>query len=94
VIGKQPRVEEHSIDGDALLSLVAAGRGISLHCEGSIQIAHPDLAALEIHDATGPTWMIYSACWRKDHANPALTSFLALLRAHRSMLSVGRIPDT
>jgi DNA-binding transcriptional LysR family regulator len=93
VLGKQPTTEEHAIDGEALLSLVAADRGVSLQCEGAIHASPAGLTALEVHDGMGPTWLTYSVCWRKQHTNPALPSFLALLRAHRSMLSPGRPPD-
>lgn len=94
VIGKKARTEEHAIGGEALLSLVAADRGVSLLCEGTSHAPHAGLATLEVHDGTGPTWLTYSVCWRKQHTNPALPSFLALLRAHRSMLPPGRTPDT
>ena len=92
--GRLPRVEDHAIGGEALLSLVAAGRGVTLQCESSVRTAYPGLVQLEVHDRTGSGWITYSACWKKGNTNPALPSFLALLRAHRSMLSPGRVPDT
>ena len=94
VLGKPPITEEHAIGAEALLSLVAADRGVSLHCEGTITAPPVGLAMLEVHDGMGPSWLTYSVCWKKQHINPALPSFLALLRAHRSLLSSGRIPDT
>jgi DNA-binding transcriptional LysR family regulator len=94
VVGKQARTEEHAIRPEALLSLVAANRGVSLQCESPIHDLPAGLVALEVHDGTGPTRLTYSACWTKQHTNPALACFLALLRAHRSVLSPGRVPDT
>lgn len=91
--GKLPRLEEHAIGTEALLSLVAAGRGITLLCEGAVRSTHPGLVQLEVHDRTGASWITYSALWKRQHANPALASFLALLRAHRSMLWPDRVPD-
>lgn len=93
-IGKQPKIEEHGVGGEALLSLIATGRGVTLMCEGTMRCPHPGVASLEVRDATGPTLMVYSACWRKDYANPVLTPFLELLRTHHSMLSAERRPDT
>jgi DNA-binding transcriptional LysR family regulator len=93
-IGKLPRVEEHAIGTEALLSLVAAGRGVTLQCEGTIRATHPGMVRLELHDRTGTSWITYSACWKNHYSNPALSSFLALLRAHRSLLSPTRVPDT
>jgi DNA-binding transcriptional LysR family regulator len=94
VVGEPARVEEHAIGGEALLSLVAADRGVSLLCEGTIHAPPAGLVTLEMRDGMGPTCLTYSVCWRKQRTNPALPSFLALLRAHRSILSPGRVPDT
>lgn len=92
--GSLPRVEDHAIGSEALLSLVAVGRGVTLQSEGAVRTTHPGLVHLEMHDRTGTSWITYSACWKKKYNNPALASFLALLQAHRSMLSPGRVPDT
>ena len=93
-IGKLRRIEDHTIGSEALLSLVAAGRGVTLQSEGGVRTTYPGLVHLEMHDRTGASWITYSACWKKQHNNPALASFLALLRAHRSMPSVNRVHDT
>jgi len=93
-IRRLPRVEDHAIGTEALLSLVAAGRGVTLQCEGVVRTAHPGVVHVEVHDGTGASWITYSACWKKQHDNAALASFLALLRAHRSMLSPIGVPDT
>ena len=93
-IGDRPKIEEHAVGAEALLSLVAAGRGITLQCEGAVRAAHAGIVHLEVHDGSGPNWLTYSACWKKQHINPALASFLALLRAHCSMISRGRAPGT
>lgn len=92
--GRQPILEEHAIDGEALLSLVAAGRGVSLQCENVFHMLPSAFGMLELHDEGGPASITYSACWRRKRNNPALTSFVDLLRAHRSMVSRGRSPDT
>ena len=88
------RMEDHAADDEALLSLVAAGRGLVLQSSGAVRNGNPDLAFLEVRDTTGTNWITFYACWKKDHSNPVLVSFLALLRAHCSLLSPNRIPDT
>jgi DNA-binding transcriptional LysR family regulator len=93
MLGKQVRTEEHAIDCEALTSLVAAGRGVSLQLEGTMRVPYRDLITLEVQDGTGPSWITYTANWKRAPTNPALLSFLALLRAHRSMLSPPRLPD-
>lgn len=89
-----PRLEDHSADGDALLSLVAANRGLTLLSAGTLRGRNPGLAYVEVHEETGTSWITFSACWKKERSNPALTSFLALLKAHCSLLSPARTPDS
>ena len=88
-----PQLEGHSADGDALLSLVAAGRGLMLQSVGSLRAEQPDLVYVEVHEEAGPSWLTFSACWKKDRSNPALSPFRALLRAHCSLLSPARTSD-
>jgi DNA-binding transcriptional LysR family regulator len=93
-IGRQPTIDEHSIDSEALLNLVAAGRGVALQCENVVQMSHPGLKMLELHDEAGPVWISYSACWKRDSNNPALPFFLSLLRRLRFADSLRAAPDT
>jgi DNA-binding transcriptional LysR family regulator len=88
------RVELHSAEGEALLSLVAAGRGLTLQSAGSLRAQQPGLVHVEVHGETGTSWITFSACWKHDRSNPALTTFVALLRTHRSVSSLGCFPDT
>jgi DNA-binding transcriptional LysR family regulator len=88
------RMEEHAADDEALLSLVAAGRGLVLLSSGAVRKGNPDLAYLELRDTMGTNWITFYACWKKEHNNPALASFLGMLRAHRSMVSSVPVPDT
>jgi DNA-binding transcriptional LysR family regulator len=81
------RMEEHAADDEALLSLVAAGRGLMLQTSGAVRDGSPDVAYLEVRDTTGTSWVTFYACWKKDCRNPTLASFLPLLRAHCSLLS-------
>ncbi|TBR29006.1 MAG: LysR family transcriptional regulator [Reyranella sp.] len=92
-VGRQAMLEEHAIDGQALLSLVAAGRGVSLQCANVIHIPPPGLRMLELHDEGGPASITYSACWKRKGNNPSLASFLSLLRAHRSIAFHRGTPD-
>lgn len=87
------RLEEHAADDEALLSLVAAGRGLVLQPSGAIRNRSLDVAYLEVRDTTGTSWMTFYACWKKDCSNPALASFLALLRAHCSLPSREGVSD-
>jgi DNA-binding transcriptional LysR family regulator len=92
--GSIVRFEDHSAEGDALLSLVTASRGLMLLSSGTLRAGEPGLAYVEVHEETGTSWITFSACWKKDRSNPALTSFLALLKAHCSLLSPARASNT
>jgi DNA-binding transcriptional LysR family regulator len=92
--GSSLRVEEHAADDEALLSLVVAGRGLVLQTSGAIRNGHPYLTYVEVRDTRGTNWITFYACWKKEHTNPALASFLALLRSHRSTISSASFPDT
>jgi DNA-binding transcriptional LysR family regulator len=80
--GGRPKMTDHDVGSESLLSLVAAGRGLGLHCEGAVRAAFPGVVYREVRDGIGPGWIRFSACWKKDNANPALTLFLTQLRAH------------
>jgi DNA-binding transcriptional LysR family regulator len=88
-----PQVEGHPVDGDALLSLVAAGRGLLLQSAGALRAEQPGLVYLEVHEEVGASWITFSACWKNDRSNPALTAFIALLKAHCSLLPASRASD-
>jgi DNA-binding transcriptional LysR family regulator len=88
------RMEEHAADEEALLSLAAAGRGLVLQTSGAIRNGHPDLTYVEVRDTRGTNWITFYACWKKEQTNPALASFLALLRTYRSIVSSAPVPST
>lgn len=71
---------EHDIGMDRLLSLVGAGLGLTLVLEGATGATYPGVVFREVHDENGPTRLSFRACWRRANTNPALTSFLGLLR--------------
>jgi hypothetical protein len=54
-----------------------------LQCEGAVRAAFPGVVHREVRDGSGPGWVRFSACWKKDNANPVLTLFLGQLRTHQ-----------
>lgn len=93
-IGSRPKIEYQDANWEALLSLVSAGRGLGLQCHGTLRTAFAGVVYREVHDASGPCWISYSAYWKMGNTNPALASFIVLLRTHCSLLSPSRVPDT
>jgi DNA-binding transcriptional LysR family regulator len=81
--GGRPRMTYQDVGGEGLLSLIAAGRGLALQCEGAVRAAFPGVVHREVRDGSGPGWVRFSACWKKDNANPVLTLFLGQLRTHQ-----------
>lgn len=75
-----PKIIRHDIGRSSIESLVVAGRGISLMTEASASAARGGAIYLELRDQSGPILIRYSAHWRDDNDNPALASFVELLR--------------
>jgi len=81
-----PRVVLHNVGINHIKGLVSAGLGMSLMwecCTG----AHAGLAFREIYDGAGQSYSGFVACWRETNINPALQSFLGLLRERYPDLS-------
>ncbi len=75
----RPKLKHHDISRDIIKSLVSVGFGVSLVTESDIGASFSGLVYREIRDGSGPSRIGYSAHWREDNNNPALTSFLKLL---------------
>ena len=89
-------VSEHIIQQDAslnrLLSLVSVGYGALLVFEGATGACYDGVVYHEVWDDDAPTPVNFMAYWREANSNPALQSFLALLREHYPDLSGERGP--
>jgi DNA-binding transcriptional LysR family regulator len=85
--GDRPKMTDHDVGNEGLLSLIAAGRGLGLQCEGAVRAEFPGVVHREVRDGSGPGWIRFSACWKKDNANPALTPFLRQLQVHHFTVS-------
>lgn len=86
-VGSQRIVHQDS-SLDRLLSLVSANYGTLLMFEGATGVRHEGVVYREVWDDDGPTQVNFMACWRDANSNPALGSFLAMLREHYPDFSV------
>jgi DNA-binding transcriptional LysR family regulator len=77
--GDRPKAVYHNASWGNIKSLVEAGFGVSLVTESDVG-SNLGLIYRELRDGTGPSWVGYSAHWRVDNDNPALTRFLKILR--------------
>ena len=85
-VGSQQIVHQDS-SLDRLLSLVSANYGTLLMFEGATGVRHDGVVYREVWDDDGPTQVKFIACWRDTNSNPALGSFLAMLRENYPALS-------
>jgi DNA-binding transcriptional LysR family regulator len=75
----RPKIERHDVSRGIIKNLVSVGFGISLVTESDMGASFAGLLYRELRDGTGPSRIGYSAHWREDNDNPALTSLLKLL---------------
>ena len=87
--GDQPEVAEHDVSIEAIKSLVGAGFGVSLLCDASAGATYAGVIYREARDGNGPSRIGYTAHWATDNTNPALESFLKLLRERYPPLRAG-----
>ncbi|MBO9421639.1 LysR family transcriptional regulator [Labrenzia sp. R4_2] len=79
LLGGQPKLVAHNVSQENIKGLVSAGFGISLILEASLGSSFPGVSFLEVRDGTGANRISFSARWRSDNNNPALSNFIALL---------------
>jgi DNA-binding transcriptional LysR family regulator len=79
--GDKPKKEivRHDVSRGSLMSLVGAGFGITLLTEASAGAVIAGLVYREVREGVEPVCISYSARWREDNQNPALTSFVKVL---------------
>ncbi|SHJ95111.1 DNA-binding transcriptional regulator, LysR family [Bradyrhizobium lablabi] len=76
----RPKLVRHDVSQESIKSLVGAGFGIGLTIEASLGASFTGVILREVRDGIGPARMGHSANWREHNENPALASFLKLLR--------------
>lgn len=78
--GTTPNIRLTQTSRETVLSLLGAGRGLSVVCEGSTGVRYPDVVYLPVHGKQGQALIGYSGYWRDDNANPPLKRFLTFVR--------------
>lgn len=76
----RPKIVWHDVSRENIKSLVGASFGIGLTLEASLGTTSDGVVHREIRDGTGSARIGLSVSWREDNENPALVSFLKLLR--------------
>lgn len=78
--GSKPDIKMNHTSRETVLSLLGAGRRVSIVCEGSTGARYPDVVYRPIHGEQGPALVVYSGYWRDANANPPLRRFLAFIQ--------------
>jgi len=75
----RPRIKRQEVSRGIVKSLIGAGFGLSLVTESDVGASFAGLTYREVRDGAGPSRVGFTAHWREDNSNPALSSFLKLL---------------
>lgn len=80
--GEAPDIAIWDVSSESILAMLEGGRRISVHCESYAGLAYPGVVYREVRDASGPSYIAFTACWQEANKNAALARFLDLLREH------------
>lgn len=78
--GYRPRVVKHNVSHANIKALVGLGYGVTLVCDACLGARYAGVVYREARDSKGGCRIGFAAYWSKDNANPALASFVRLLR--------------
>jgi DNA-binding transcriptional LysR family regulator len=82
--GEAPGIASWDVSSESILAMLETSHRISVHCESYAGLTYPGLVYREVRDASGPSYIPFTACWNEANRNPALARFLDLLRENRS----------
>ncbi|MPZ31473.1 MAG: LysR family transcriptional regulator [Rhodospirillales bacterium] len=80
--GDAPKIAIWDVSGESVLSMLEIGHRISVHCESCARLIYPGVVYREVRDASGPSYVSFTACWDDANKSPALARFVDLLRKH------------
>lgn len=74
--GDTPRIETWDVSNENILAMLEAGLHVSVQCESWAAANYQGVRFRELHDATGPSHITFTACWHRENTNPVLRRFL------------------
>lgn len=80
--GEAPDIAIWDVSSESILAMLEGGPRISVHCESYAGLTYPGVVYREVRDASGPSYISFTACWQEANKNAALARFLDLLREH------------
>ena len=76
------------VSSESILAMLETSHRISLLCESNAGLAYTGVVYRGVRDASGPTYVTFTACWDDANDNPALARFLELLRENHDLTSI------
>jgi DNA-binding transcriptional LysR family regulator len=86
--GDVPSIHQFDVGRGFLLSLIGIEPDVTLLYEADAGVGHPGVIYRELTDHQGPSLVPCYACWLSNNDNPALRSFLDLLREHHPIAAL------
>lgn len=83
----RPDVVQYDVSLENLLNLVASSGRVALVYECATGMVYSGVVYRELHEAGGPSRIVFYASWKQGNDNPALRRFLSLLRTRYSARS-------
>jgi DNA-binding transcriptional LysR family regulator len=83
----RPTIEHHDVSRSILKSLISMKFGLGLMLESDIGVKVPSIVYRELQDGSGAARVGFSAFWDASNENPALASFIDLLKERYPSLS-------
>ena len=83
----RPKIEHHDVSRSILKSLISMKLGIGLLLESDIGAKIPGIVYRELQDGSGAARVGFCAFWDGSNENPALASFIKLLKERYPSLS-------
>lgn len=80
--GEAPSIARWDVSSESILAMLETGHRISVHCESCAGLAYPGVVYREVRDASGHSYIPFTACWQEANKSAALARFLDLLRKH------------
>lgn len=77
---RAPIIKMLNTSRESMLSMLGAGKDVSILCACATGTIYPDVTYREVHGAKGQSWVRYSAFWRNENDNPTLRHFLDFVR--------------
>lgn len=77
-----PDITSWDVSSESILAMLGVDHRISVHCESSAGLPYPGIVFREVSDASGPSYIAFTACWQEANKNAALAHFVDLLRKH------------